>query len=180
MRPLLVVLDDDRQRPSAEIRAALAREFGLTEQDLTERLPSGTQHRFVNVVAWALHHLSRARLVERTRPSTYRITERGHEVLAAHPTSVDIAVCAQFDEYHHSRTRRSSDTRRASRTEGPGHKDADLHEPSAVLTRAEREELVRLRHENAELRRANETLKSASVLFAKELDAAQSRHAHNR
>jgi transposase len=35
----------------------------------------------------------------------------------------------------------------------------------------EREEIRRLRQENFELRRANEILKSASVFFAKELDA---------
>ena len=38
-------------------------------------------------------------------------------------------------------------------------------------TTAEREEIRRLRAENFELRRANEILKSASVFFAKELDA---------
>jgi transposase len=36
---------------------------------------------------------------------------------------------------------------------------------------AEREEIKQLRRENFELRRANEILKSASVFFAKELDA---------
>jgi transposase len=40
-----------------------------------------------------------------------------------------------------------------------------------LLTAAEREEIKRLRPENFELRRANEILKSASVFFAKELDA---------
>jgi transposase len=38
-------------------------------------------------------------------------------------------------------------------------------------TAAEREEIKQLRRENFELRRANEILKSASVFFAKELDA---------
>jgi hypothetical protein len=38
------------------------------------------------------------------------------------------------------------------------------------LTSDEREELKRLRAENSELRRANEILKAASALFAKELD----------
>lgn len=38
-------------------------------------------------------------------------------------------------------------------------------------TSEEREEIRRLRAENFELRRANEILKSASVFFAKELDA---------
>jgi len=39
------------------------------------------------------------------------------------------------------------------------------------LTSEEREEIRKLRKENFELRRANEILKSASVFFAKELDA---------
>jgi transposase len=38
------------------------------------------------------------------------------------------------------------------------------------LASAEREELVTLRRENHELRRANEILKAASVFFARELD----------
>ena len=38
------------------------------------------------------------------------------------------------------------------------------------LASAEREELVTLRRENRDLRRANEILKAASVFFARELD----------
>jgi len=42
-------------------------------------------------------------------------------------------------------------------------------------TSAEYAEIKRLRRENAELRRANEILKAASVFFAAELDRPQSR-----
>jgi transposase len=42
-------------------------------------------------------------------------------------------------------------------------------------TTAEREEIKQLRNEVYELRRANEILKSASVLFAKELDEERTR-----
>ena len=41
---------------------------------------------------------------------------------------------------------------------------------SDLLTSGEREEIRKLRRENAELRRANEILKAASVFFAGELD----------
>ena len=41
---------------------------------------------------------------------------------------------------------------------------------SDLLTTEEREEIRKLRRENAELRRANEILKAASVFFAGELD----------
>ena len=43
------------------------------------------------------------------------------------------------------------------------------------LSSEERDEIKRLRKENFELRRANEILKSASVFFAKELDADRPR-----
>lgn len=53
--------------------------------------------------------------------------------------------------------------------------EADRGERSDQLTTAEREELVRLRAENRDLRRANEILREASVLFAKELDRPRTR-----
>ena len=54
--------------------------------------------------------------------------------------------------------------------------EADLTpRPSRVLPRDVQEELARLRKENAELRRANEILKAASVFFAGELDQTRRR-----
>ncbi len=49
--------------------------------------------------------------------------------------------------------------------------EADGGDRPELLSSTEREEIRRLRKENFELRRANEILKSASVFFAKELDA---------
>lgn len=49
--------------------------------------------------------------------------------------------------------------------------EADSGARADLPTSQEREEIRRLRQENFELRRANEILKSASVFFAKELDA---------
>lgn len=48
--------------------------------------------------------------------------------------------------------------------------EADRGERADRLSTVEHEELARLRKENAELKRANEILKAASALFAKELD----------
>jgi transposase len=52
---------------------------------------------------------------------------------------------------------------------------ADAGERPERLTTPEREEMDRLRRENAELRRANEILKAASVYFAVELDRPRTR-----
>jgi transposase len=48
--------------------------------------------------------------------------------------------------------------------------EADRGERGDRLISDEREELKRLRAENSELKRANEILKAASALFARELD----------
>jgi transposase len=53
--------------------------------------------------------------------------------------------------------------------------EADNGSRLDLPTSAEREEIRKLRRENYELRRANEILKSASVYFAKELDADRPR-----
>lgn len=53
--------------------------------------------------------------------------------------------------------------------------EADRGERPELLRSSEREELRRLRKENAELRRANAILKDASLYFAAELDPTRRR-----
>ncbi len=53
--------------------------------------------------------------------------------------------------------------------------EADQGRRPELLSSTEREELKRLRKENAELRRANQILKDASVYFAQELDPTRRR-----
>jgi transposase len=53
--------------------------------------------------------------------------------------------------------------------------EADAGERDDRLTTDELEELRQLRKENAELRRANEILKAASVFFAQEIDRPRTR-----
>jgi transposase len=53
--------------------------------------------------------------------------------------------------------------------------EADRGERTDRPTTAEQQELSALRKEVAELRRANEILKAASVYFAKELDQPRTR-----
>jgi transposase len=53
--------------------------------------------------------------------------------------------------------------------------EADSGRRRDLLSSDEREELKRLRRENAELRRANAILKDASVYFATELDPTRRR-----
>jgi len=116
MRPLLDEYATGGERRIAEVRAVLATRFGLTEEQLAERLPSGLARTFDNRVGWAATYLYRVGLLARPRRSVYAITARGREVLAANPKRVDLGVLSQFPEF--AQFRRASGTRRTRRGTG--------------------------------------------------------------
>ena len=107
MRPLLELHADGDEKTQPELRDALARQFELTEEDLAERLPSGTARTFVNRVAWASTHMKEAGLLVKPRRGISTITERGRTVLGEYPERVDMSVLEQFPEYVEFRTRSS-------------------------------------------------------------------------
>jgi restriction system protein len=106
MLPLLCHLQDGRERSNQETLEALAREFGLTEQEREELLPSGRQPVFTNRVAWANVHLKAARLIESPRRGVYKIAARGLEILKQKPERVDLRLLRTFPEYQEWRTPR--------------------------------------------------------------------------
>jgi restriction system protein len=77
----------------------LAQELNLTEEDLKQMLPSGTQFTFVNRVGWAATYMKKARLLEPTRRGYYRITERGRELLAKQPKVINNKTLEEYPEF---------------------------------------------------------------------------------
>ena len=120
MRPLLELHVEGAERTQEELRDALARRFELTEEDLTERLPSGTARTFVNRVAWASTHMKEAGLLVKPRRGISVITERGRTVLRDYPDRVDMSVLEQFPEYIAFRTRSSGRRRITQPAQGQG------------------------------------------------------------
>jgi len=98
MRPLLVAMQDGQDHPIKQVRAQLAAEFNLSDDELAELLPSGRAKTFSNRVGWATTYLYRTGLLERPKRSVYRITERGRDVLKSNPIRIDLKVLAQFPE----------------------------------------------------------------------------------
>jgi restriction system protein len=107
MRPLLELHADGGEKTQPQLRDALASQFGLSEDDLEEMLPSGTARTFVNRVAWASTHMKEAGLLVKPRRGISEITERGLTVLRDYPDRVDMSVLEQFQEYVEFRTRSS-------------------------------------------------------------------------
>ncbi len=73
--------------------------MGLSGQDLSELLPSGTQTRFDNRVAWAKSHFIQAKVLEATRRGHFQITDRGRELLSKGHPRIDIRILNQYAEF---------------------------------------------------------------------------------
>ena len=89
MLPTLEALADGLEVPLSEIRTRVAVSEGPTEQEVTERLPSGRQTVLANRVSWALPGMERAGLVERVRRAVYRLTSEGDRLLERKPERFD-------------------------------------------------------------------------------------------
>ena len=77
MLPFLKIISDGEEHTTIETNQKLATHFNLTDKELDEYLPSGSQKTFPNRVAWTKSHLKMAGLLENTKRSSFRITEAG-------------------------------------------------------------------------------------------------------
>lgn len=84
---------------TSEAVEALAKELGLTEDDLREMLPSGVQPTFVNRVGWAATYMKKAGLLETTRRGFYQITDRGRDLLEKQPKTINVELLRQYPEF---------------------------------------------------------------------------------
>jgi restriction system protein len=100
MLPLLrFAREKNDETSTGEAVEVLAKEFGLTDEDLKEMLPSGIQSTFVNRVGWASTYMKKAGLLEATRRGYYRITPRGQELLKKQPKAINVKLLKQYPEF---------------------------------------------------------------------------------
>ena len=88
MRPLLDLVADGRPRNLREAAPELAERLSLTDEDLTETLPSGYP-RYLNRVGWAKSDLNKTGLIESCGRGLFRISERGSNALPELPPQLD-------------------------------------------------------------------------------------------
>jgi restriction system protein len=100
MLPLLRFAAEKKDETSTgEAVEVLSKEFGLTDEDLRELLPSGIQYTFVNRVGWASTYMKKAGLLEATRRGYFRITSRGQELLRKQPKAINVKLLKQYPEF---------------------------------------------------------------------------------
>lgn len=99
MLPLLNFSSDQKEHSLYDAINSLAIQFGLTDDERQELLPSGKQTRFDNRVAWAKSYFKQAGLVENTRRGYFKISQRGLDLLATNPKKINKKTLEQYPEF---------------------------------------------------------------------------------
>jgi len=99
MLPFLRHLSDEQERSNDQSLNVLADQFGVTEEEREELLPSGQQTVLVNRIGWAKFYLKKAGLIESPRRGYHRITQRGIEVLKQNPQAINNRFLMRFPEF---------------------------------------------------------------------------------
>lgn len=99
MLPLLRFARDGQEHSLRQAIEALAKEFGLSDGEQKELLPSGQQPIFDNRVGWARSYMKKAGLLDSPRRGYFRITQRGLDALGKSPSKIDIRFLEQFSEF---------------------------------------------------------------------------------
>ncbi|MGE0333461.1 MAG: winged helix-turn-helix domain-containing protein [Ramlibacter sp.] len=73
----------------ADVVHKLGNSLGLSDEELSELLPSGKQTTFANRVNWAKSYLGKAGLVTLTRRGYFQISEKGRAVLQSPPSAMN-------------------------------------------------------------------------------------------
>ena len=99
MKPLLEELKDGQMHTIKEIKVTLAQKFNLSDDDLTEMLPSGRQTKFINRLSWAGTYLKKAGLIAGPARGAFQITKEGLSVLSKDPEIIDVEFLNNYNSF---------------------------------------------------------------------------------
>ena len=86
----------------SDVVSTLGLSLKLSEQELSELLPSGKQTTFANRVNWAKSYLGKAGLITLTRRGYFQISQKGKDVLKSPPAAINtkyLEMLAGFKMY---------------------------------------------------------------------------------
>lgn len=98
MLPVLKLFASGAKNVS-ECLPTVKREFGITDQEAEELLPSGRVTVLQSRTHWARTYLSKAGLLESPKRNLHVITDLGRQVLARNPGRIDNAFLDQFGTF---------------------------------------------------------------------------------
>ena len=110
MLPLLEHVADGSEYTIAGSRDILADRYNMTDEERSQRLPSGAANMFYNRLAWAKTYLERAGLLIKIKRGVFKISDTGLELLQNPPDRIDISYLQRFDAFNEFRKKSSDNT----------------------------------------------------------------------
>ncbi len=107
MLPLLKLTENEQEHSMQNATADLARQFKLSDSEISQLLPSARKEIFYDRVGWALTYLKKAGLLVAPRRGRFQITQRGLTVLKTRPDRITNSFLEQFEEFVEFRARKS-------------------------------------------------------------------------
>lgn len=98
-KPILKCLSDRQTHTMKELRAYIIKYFQLTEEEIAELVPSGTQTYLSNRIGWARTYLKKAGLIDSPARAVFQITEEGMKVVYDDPDVIDSKYLLRYDSF---------------------------------------------------------------------------------
>ena len=106
MLPLLKLTADEQEHSMQNATADLAKQFKLSDSEISQLLPSARKRIFYDRVGWALTYLKKAGVLTAPRRGRFQITQRGLTLLKTRPEQITNKFLEQFEEFVDFRTRK--------------------------------------------------------------------------
>jgi restriction system protein len=97
--PLLTAMAEGGEYSLVDVRKQVQAELRLSDADLAEKLPSGTQTKFANRLAWASVYFGKAGVLKRVRRGVFQITDRGKELLQEKHERLSVKILSRYPEF---------------------------------------------------------------------------------
>jgi len=98
-KPILDIAADNQEHSVKDARSIIRSVMNLSEADLSEMLPSGTQSKFDNRIAWAVSYFVQAKVLERPKRAYFKITDRGRELHNKNHSRIDVPILKAYPEF---------------------------------------------------------------------------------
>ena len=104
MLPLLELLKDGNSVKLSEMVEIMSDKYNLSEEERNEWLPSKLQKTMYNRVAWAKQYLKNSELIESLEKGSFKITQKGIDVLKENPQKIDLRFLKNLDNKNQQNT----------------------------------------------------------------------------
>ena len=95
----MTFLSDGKAHTGKEILNHVVEHFNLSEDDISELLPSKNGTRLATNFSWAKSFLKVAKLITSPKRNTFIITDEGMKLLAKQPQRIDTKLLSQYPSF---------------------------------------------------------------------------------